>query len=305
MSELNKSTVKLTGEVEQNSVAANTKNTTINSSVVDWFIRLIKGLLVGIGAIVPGLSGGVLAVVFGLYEPLLRFLANLRVKFLENFRYFLPVGIGGVLGVIAFSAVVDFAFTSYAAQFTWLFIGFISGTFPSLLKTSAKKGRKSWHWLVLLGTAVGIFYLMRWMETISNVTLTPNFGVWLVGGALMGLGLIVPGMSPSNFLIYMGLYQPMASGIKELDFGTIIPIVIGLAICVLTFAKVVSWLFKVQYTFMYHFIIGIVVGSTAAIIPEGVNGWAIAASALLFLLGAAGSYALSKVDEKHPHESIF
>src|SRR5690606_9169036 len=88
---------------------------------IDWFIRLLKGALVGVGAILPGLSGGVLAVVFGLYEPLLQFLANLRVRFVDNFRYFLPVGIGGVLGVFVFSAVVDFAFENYAAQFIWLF----------------------------------------------------------------------------------------------------------------------------------------------------------------------------------------
>ena len=87
---------------------------------------LDKGALVGIGAIVPGFSGGVLAVVFGIYEPLIRFLGNIRSKFVENFLYFLPVGIGGVIGVVAFSAVVDYAFANYAAQFTWLFIGFIA-----------------------------------------------------------------------------------------------------------------------------------------------------------------------------------
>src|SRR4030065_744891 len=89
------------------------------ASIIDWFIRLVKGVIVGIGFIVPGLSGGVLAVVFGLYEPLMKFLGNLREKFLKNLLFFIPVGIGGVLGVVAFSAVVDFAFTNYAAQFTW------------------------------------------------------------------------------------------------------------------------------------------------------------------------------------------
>jgi putative membrane protein len=277
-----------------------------NSQIIDWFIRLVKGALVGIGAIVPGLSGGVLAVVFGIYEPMMRFLANLRVKFIKNVLFFLPIGIGGVLGVVGFSAVVDYAFTHFAAQFTWLFIGFISGTFPSLYKTSGKEGRKPWHWLLLLGMAVGTFYYMFWMETIRNVTLTPNIWLWLLSGLLMGLGLVVPGMSPSNFLIYLGLYQPMASGIRQLDLGVIIPIVIGVVICILIFAKLISWLFNKAYPFMYHLILGIVVGSTAAIIPRGVSGWStIAVCALLFVLGAAGSFALSKLDEKYPHESLF
>jgi putative membrane protein len=283
-----------------------TKSTLSNSQIIDWLIRLVKGALVGIGAIVPGLSGGVLAVVFGIYEPMMRFLANLRVKFVKNVIYFLPIGIGGVLGVVGFSAVVDYAFTHFAAQFTWLFIGFISGTFPSLYKTSGKEGRKPWHWLILLGMAVGTFYYMFWMETIRNVTLTPNIWLWLLSGLLMGLGLVVPGMSPSNFLIYLGLYQPMASGIRQLDLGVIIPIIIGVVIVILVFAKLISWLFNKAYPFMYHLILGIVVGSTAAIIPRGVTGLStIAVCAFLFVLGAAGSFALSKLDEKYPHESLF
>lgn len=276
------------------------------NGVIDWIIRLIKGALVGIGAILPGLSGGVLAVVFGLYEPLLRFLANLREKFFENVRFFLPVGIGGALGIIGFSAVVEFAFENYAAQFIWLFIGFISGTFPSLLKTSAKEGRKAWHWLILLGIAIGTYFFLHWIEGANLVTLRPSLGIWLLSGVLVGLGLVVPGMSPSNFLIYFGLYQPMASGIRQLDFGVIIPLALGVILCVLLFARLVSWLFKKAYAFMYHFILGIVVGSTAAIIPSGVSGWGvIAACAVLFVLGAAGSFALSKLDEKYPHESLF
>ncbi len=274
------------------------------NAVLDWFIRLIKGMIVGIGGIVPGLSGGVLAVVFGLYEPLMKFLGNLKDKFMKNLLFFLPVGIGLVLGIVAFSAVVDFAFTNYAAQFTWLFIGFISGTFPSLFKTAGKEGRKPQHWWVLVIMSVGMFVFLHWMETIKSVTLEQTFVNWLLSGALIGLGVVVPGMSPSNFLIYLGLYQPMASGIAHLDFSVIIPLALGLIICVFAFAKLVSWLFKKYYAFMYHFILGIVVGSTLAIIPGDVSGWTIAICGVLFVVGAACSYGLAKLDEKHPHESI-
>jgi putative membrane protein len=280
------------------------RNLENKSTVGDWLVRLIKGVMVGIGFIVPGLSGGVLAVVFGLYEPLMRFLANLRVRFVKNLLFFIPVGIGGLLGVVAFSAVVDFAFTNYAAQFTWLFVGFISGTFPSLYRTAGKQGRKSHHWMVLVAAAAGILLFMRWMESVSSVTLSPSFPNWLLSGALIGLGVVVPGMSPSNFLIYLGLYQPMASGIRHLDLGVIIPLGLGLVICVYSFARLVSWLFRKFYAFMYHFILGIVVGSTLAIIPGGVKGWGIAACVLLFAFGALCSYGLARLDEKHPHESI-
>jgi len=262
--------------------------------------------LVGIGFITPGLSGGVLAVVFGLYERLMRWLGNLKEQFLKNLLFFLPVGIGGVIGVVAFSAAVDWAFENYRVQAIWLFIGFIVGTFPSLLKTAGKEGRKSWHWLLLALAAVGMFFLMRWMETIRSMEVAPSFFSWLLSGALIGLGVVMPGMSPSNFLIYLGLYEKMTAGISRLDLGVMIPLALGGLICVLLFAKLVSWLFKKAYAFMYHLILGVVVGSTAAIIPSGARGLGvIAACALLFLVGAAISYGLAKLDEKYARESLF
>ena len=274
--------------------------------LVSWAVRFLKGFLAGIGAITPGLSGGVMMVVFGIYEPLVRWLANIRYKFLEHLRFFLPVGIGGVLGVVAFSAVIDFAFENYATQFTWLFIGFIAGTLPSLLKTAGREGRKQWHWALLVLAAVAVFFLMRWMETIRTVQVEPSFFAWLLSGALTGLGLVVPGLSPSNFLIYMGLYQPMANGIKSLQMGVIIPLILGVVLVIFAFAKLVNWLFTKHYAFMYHLIIGVVLGSTAAIIPAGVSGIGmILVCALLFLVAAAASFALAKLDEKNPHESLF
>lgn len=284
---------------------AQTPQTHTNTPIA-WIIRFVKGILVGIGAITPGLSGGVLMVVFGIYEPLVRWLADIRKKFLPNLRFFLPVGIGGVIGVVAFSAVIDYAFTHFAAQFTWLFIGFITGTIPSLLKTAGEQGRKKWHWLLLGVFAVGIYLFMTWMESIRSVTMTPSFWGWLLSGALTGFGLVVPGMSPSNFLLYLGLYQPMANGIKSLDLGVILPLILGVVLVIFLFARLVSWLFRKHHALMYHIIIGIVIGSTAAIIPSGVSGIGIiAACTLLFVVGAGASFALAKLDEKHPHESLF
>lgn len=276
----------------------NAVNRQPKNTVVEWIVRLLKGVLVGIGFITPGLSGGVLAVVFGIYEPLIRFLGNVREKFIQNVIFFLPVGIGGVIGVLAFSAVVDFAFSNYPAQFTWLFVGFIAGTFPSLFKTSGKEGRAWWHWLFLVLVAGGTVLLMLGMENMQTVQLEQTFFNWLLSGALIGLGVVVPGMSPSNFLIYLGLYQPMAAGIRSLDAGVVIPLFLGGVICVLLFARLVSMLFKTFYALMYHLILGVVVGSTIAIIPWTVRGWALAVSALMFVAGAVASFALAKLDEK-------
>lgn len=273
--------------------------------VFDWLFRLVKGILIGIGFITPGLSGGVIAVVLGVYERLMKFLAKIREQFLQNFLYFLPIGIGGIIGVIAFSAAVDWAYANYPAQFIWLCIGFIVGTLPSLIKTAGKEGRTTLHWIIMVLLAVGTYLLMSWLASAGSVTLKQNFWSWVLSGALIGIGVVVPGMSPSNFLIYLGLYQPMAAGIKSLNFGVILPLMLGGLLALVLLVKLVAWLFKHHYALMYHLILGIVIGSTLAIIPKGVSGWGvILACAVLFMLGAAASYGLSKLDEKYPHDSV-
>ena len=287
--------------------------------LIDWFIRLLKGTFVGIGFILPGLSGGVLAVIFGIYDPLIRFLANIRNRFIKNILFFIPVGIGAAIGIILFSAVVEKAFGRFAAQFVALFVGFVAGTLPSLYKTAGKKGRGFSDITVMAITKVLIFSLMLLGER-QFTEVTPSLLVWLGSGALMGLGLIVPGMSPSNFLIYFGLYDKMAIGIKDFDFMVIIPLLVGFAISVLLFAKVVAALFRRQYSKMYHFILGMVIGSSLAIFPTVVfpaftsQGLAesnlslmqsILFSLTLFAVGTAASLLFSRVEERYPREDLF
>ena len=275
--------------------------------VLDWFVRAVKGFVIGFGAITPGLSGGLLMVVLGIYEPLMRFLGNIKDKFLKNVLFFIPVGVGGVAGVVIFSKLVSYTFENFKAPFIWLFLGFIAGTFPSLLKTAGKNGRKSYHYAILIGLAVLTFLLMRWMETISNVTLPQTLASWLLAGLLIGLGLVVPGMSPSNFLIYIGLYKPMSDGIGALNLGIILPLIGGVLISVLLLAKAVNWMFDKAYGVMYHVILGIVVGSSAAIalIHGQASGTTIVICVACFGIGALASYVLAKLDEKFPHESLF
>lgn len=287
--------------------------------VTDWFIRLFKGVIIGIGFILPGLSGGVLAVILGIYDRILAFLANLTKNFIKNTLFFIPVGIGLGLGIFLFSIVVEKAFGKYAAQFVCLFVGFVIGTFPSLYKTAGKQGRKTKDIVIMLVSALAIFGLMLIGEQ-QLTEVPPTIPAWFGSGALIGLGLIVPGMSPSNFLIYFGLYDKMATGIKNGDMAVIIPLILGAAICVVLFAKIAAYLFKKHYSGMYHFILGMVIGSSAAIFPAIVfpafTGKGLAASGLSFggsllfcvallIVGTIGSYLFSKVEEKYPREELF
>ena len=281
-------------------------------SISAWLIRLVKGILVGIGFILPGLSGGVLAVIFRVYDPIIRFLAKPFHRFGKNVLYFIPIGIGAVIGIVLFSVVVDAAFGRFAAQFICLFIGFVVGTFPSLYRTAGRQGRTTTHWIILAVAAVVIFAIML-IGGQSMIDVTPNWLVWLGSGALIGLGVIVPGMSPSNFLIYFGLYDKMAAGIKDFDFAVIVPLTLGLIVCVLVFAKAAAWAFDHYYAGMYHFILGMVIGSSLAIFPTVVfptftaSGLAEANLSLpvalifaivMFIVGTIASWLFSKLEDK-------
>ena len=282
----------------------------------DWLLRLFKGAAVGIGGILPGLSGGVLAVIFGLYDKILNFLGNITKDFWKNVIYFIPVGIGGVIGIILFSVVVEKAFGNYQAMFTCLFIGFVVGTLPPLFKQAGKQGRQGIDFIILGLSALAIFFLMI-LGGQSLTAVEPSFLAWLFSGALIGLGVIVPGMSPSNFLIYFGLYDKMAAGISSINLGVIIPLTLGLAICVLSLAKVANWAFDQFYSKMYHFILGTVIGSSLAIFPTVVfpafTATGLAASglsftttlvfsALMFILGVMFSYWFSGIESKYSQD---
>lgn len=297
-----------------------TKAATVKpNAMVDWFIRLIKGIVIGIGFILPGLSGGVFAVILGIYDKLIQFLSDIRKKFLQNIAFFFPVAIGMAIGIVIFSIFVEKAFGKYAAQFICLFVGFVVGTFPSLYKTAGKEGRSSKDLILFAVSTLFIFVLMMIGEK-QLTAVPPSFPVWMGSGALIGLGVVVPGMSPSNFLIYFGLYDKMAIGIKDFDFGVIIPLIIGLVVCVLMFAKLAAYLFRRYYSEMYHFILGMVAGSSLAIFPTVVfpafHTEQLAASGLSFFgsfllciaflgVGVIISYLFSKVEEKYPREEIF
>ena len=281
------------------------------NSPLDILIRTVKGILIGIGAILPGLSGGVLSVIFGIYDPMIRFLSNIRHRFKDNVLYFLPVFLGGGIGVLLFSVVVKAAFGRYAAQFVSLFIGFVIGTFPSLYRQAGKEGRNAWDMVLLIFWALLIFSLMFFGRGLPTVS--PNPVVWFIAGATVALGFIVPGMSPSNFLIYFGLYDQMAASIAAFDFSMLIPFGIGGVLCIIAFSKLVASLFNHHYSKMYHSILGMVIGSTLAIFPSTIfpaytaSGLAEAGLSLpvailfggvLLVIGIVLSYLFSKVEDR-------
>jgi putative membrane protein len=275
-----------------------------NNRRADWILRLVKGIFIGSGFILPGVSGGALAAVFGIYERIISFLSNIFKDFKENILFFIPVGLGAFFGMFLFSFVVSFMLGSAETYTLWFFIGCIVGMLPALFKQSAKKGRKPWHFALVAIVCAASFWLLKALETLVAVDMPRNMLTWLMAGGIIGLGVIVPGLSPSNLLVYMNLYKPMADGIKGLDFMVILPLIAGVLACVILLSKLMSYIFSRAYAVLYHCILGIVFASTLIIVPFQFNYLSVGGLYCLVALiaGAALALYMSKLEDRYKPE---
>lgn len=277
---------------------------------MNWIFRLVKGMIIALGFILPGVSGGVLAAILGIYERMLHFLAHIRQDFKKNFLFFLPVGIGGILGLILLSKPLEWLLAHYQVIVLWGFAGAIIGTLPSLFRESTRqRAREKSDWIVLVLTFVLSAVVLYMLPAIAG-TVPANFFGFFLAGVLIALGVLVPGLSPSNLLLILGLFSPMLEGFKNRDiFGVFIPIAIGGLFALVSFSKIMEKLLLVQHSKVYHFIIGLVLSSTLLIvIPtqsaeaisySGVTSSTILLSALLFAVGLFLGLWMSKLEERY------
>jgi len=274
-------------------------------NAIDWIFRIVKGMFIGSGAILPGVSGGALAAVFGIYERMIEFLSDLRKDFWKNVIYFIPVALGGLIGVFVLAYPLDYFLKVAEIQVLWCFIGCILGTFPSLYKEAGKQGRKPYHIAIAAVTALVAFIGLWTAREYLNVEMPLNFATWIMAGAIFALGAIVPGLSPSNFLMYFHMYEPMTAGIKELDMSILIPVGIGGVLCVLLFAKLMRKILEKAYAGVFHFILGVVLASTAVIAPmsyAGVSSAVILQSVGVFLAGLAVGLFMGWLEKRYKPE---
>ena len=268
----------------------------------NWFLKFIKGMFIGSGFILPGVSGGALAAIFGIYEPIIKFLSNMTHRFWENIKFFIPIGLGALFGIAGLSWGVSYFLGNYETIILWFFVGAIVGTFPSLWNEAGKEGRLSSDIWVLVISAVLAFMLLFFGQQSQLANLAPSFLSWMLCGFLIALGILVPGMSPSNFIVYIGLYKQMADGFKALDFSVIIPIALGGLLTILLLAKVIHYIFDNFYAKFFHFIVGVVLASTVMIIPTNYSGldmMGYLACLAMFILGTAVGLWMAKLEERY------
>ena len=262
---------------------------------LQFLFRIIQGALIGLGAVLPGISGGVLSVIFGIYKPIMELLSNPFKNFRTHVPKLIPVLIGGVIGFLGVANILAFFLNKYPDPSVCLFIGLIAGMLPSLFREAGEQGRTKGSWISLVVCMCFIFALLIGLK-MTSIEVTPNFFWYLFCGFCLALSLIAPGMSFSTLLMPLGLYTPFIDGIGNLDFAILVPAGIGALVTVIVLARAVNSLFDNHYSIAFHGIIGVVIAATVMIIPfESFNSVGnIVVNLICLVVGVIVALALDK-----------
>lgn len=280
-----------------------TMNKRKNMLFFKLLFQLLQGALVGLGAVLPGISGGVLCVVFGIYKIMMEFLADPFKRFKTHLPGLIPYGIGAVAGFFGIANLISVLLEKYPAPSVCVFVGLITGMLPSLFREAKKQGKNEKSYLSMEIAMAVIFILLISLKVFS-INITPGFGWYLFCGICLALSVIAPGMSFSTLLMPLGLYEPFVTGIGHFDLSVLIPGGIGAAATVILFAKVVNELFEHYYSVSFHAIIGVVIAATVMIIPvsdfNSIESFGI--NIMCIMIGIVSALALDKFNQKYVHE---
>ena len=246
------------------------KNKTFVLQAILW---AIQGFIVGIGAILPGVSGGTLCYAFGIYDPVLDVLSNPINGLKKHWKMMIFVILGGGLGFVGFAGVTNWLINLNEAVVLCVFVGLIAGTLPDIWKDAGKKGRGSGSYIGLAISFVTIAAVFYVFKSVWHLTIAPTLVGWLICGLLWGLSFIIPGFSSSTLLLFFGIYEKMSEGISSLNFGVIIPLGLAMLATLLLFSRLMKLVFDKFYSIVSHCVLGFVVATTLMILPSFVTEW--------------------------------
>ena len=264
-------------------------------------LTFLKGIIVGIGGVSPGLSGSVLLIIFGLYHKTLDALGNFFKGIKKNALFLLPLVLGMVTGVLLFSKVINFFITRFEMPTCFCFLGLILGTLPMVWQEVRKEGFSWRHYgYTAIAAALGFWFFNANPNTFPQVT-DPSILQTILLGVAVAATAIIPGVDPAVFLSTLGLYRVYVAALAEFDLAILAPMAIGVAVGAVVISLGMSFLFKRFYTATYSVIFGIFLPMIPNMLNErcilGFNG-ASAVSIVLLIAGFFVSYLLGKREKK-------
>ena len=232
--------------------------------------QLIIGILIGAGAILPGISSGVLCVIFGIYDKLVNSVLGFFKNWKENIKFLFPIILGVGIGVVLLGNLLKTLFYLYPIPTKMAFLGLILGCVPSLFKVAnSKKGFRLHYLFYTLLSFIFTLLLLLLENNMTNSTLknTSNSLFLIVSGFVMSAGIVVPGVSSTVLLMILGTYEMYLDAVASIQIGVLFPMGIGLIVGGFLFLRLTLYLLKNYFAQMYYTIIGFVLGSLLILWP--------------------------------------
>lgn len=280
--------------------------------LIEFVKTLLKGIVVGLGAITPGLSGSVLLVIFGLYQKALNAISTLFKNFKKNLVFLIPLALGIGSGMLIFSGIARYFLDNFEMQTRFTFLGLVVGTLPLFIrevtkekKAEGKKFPKRYIFLILGATATGL--LLSYFGNVNFPQIeSPTFLQSILLGLVVAASYIIPGVDSAVILNYFGMYNTWLN-MLHLDNLKIdgfilkqaLPTGVGLIIGVILISTLINFLLKRYYTITFSVIFGLFISIIPKLLNEScvleLNGKT-AVSIVLMLMGFAFSFFVSDLE---------
>lgn len=245
-------------------------------TVLQYIKVFLSGIVFGVANIIPGVSGGTMLVVFGIYDQLTEAISGIKA-IIKNIVFLMCFGLGAGIGLLGFASVISLLFQNFGVQTNMFFIGLILGSVPMIYRMGTSESKVKPLCAVPFVLALGVVILLAVLEQINVVPtadVVTGFDLGMtvklfVCAIIAAVAMIIPGLSGSFIMMLLGVYETIigAIQIKSLNFYVIIPVALGVIIGIIGGAKVISILIKKYKLMVYSTIMGLVVGSVYAILP--------------------------------------
>lgn len=271
---------------------------------MQYLVNFLRGAVIGVAEIIPGVSGGTLALLMNVYDELIGAIGGLKKQFRKSARFLVPLVLGMGAAILALSHVIKFLLAAYPMQVNFLFLGLILGILPMLFRKATATKVRPIHTAPLF-IMLAIMLLMAWVSfgsgVISNAVITAmSAGVFirfLLVGFLAAVCLILPGISGSMVMVIFGIYDSVIVAVSGLHIIMLMPVGIGILLGVLFGSKMIAYCLRHFPQPTYFAICGLVVGSIVPLVlrafSHAISPMAIAISVLTLLVGIGTSLLFS------------
>jgi putative membrane protein len=259
----------------------------------------------GISDLIPGVSGGTIALVLGIYQSLIAAINGLFSKqWKEHVMFLVPLGIGIVFALLTISHLVEWLLVEYPQPTFFFFLGLIIAIIPTLLKDiNYKQTFTPIHYVLLAIGAILVsatfFIKDNELATVMSDLVVSDYILLFFAGWLASSAMILPGISGSFIFLLLGVYPTVVNALSTFNIPVIIIVGSGIAIGLVITSRFITFLFKQYKTGTYALMIGFIVGSIVVIYP-GVSGDHILfyTSVLALFMGGFSAYLLSYFEMK-------